>query len=94
MARKRKPVDLKSVLLLDAVILIIITAFILFLETRVTEYTQRENLLKRLDSITETLSTSYQETLEVTEIYQKALEDKAESLAYLMDNEPDLVIDE
>ncbi|MBO4361103.1 MAG: mechanosensitive ion channel [Eubacteriaceae bacterium] len=90
---KKKTLRLRQVLAFDIVILLLMGTFMFVVETRVTEHKQRENLTERLESIQNTFNKSYQETLEVTEIYDQAMQSKAEVLVFLLENEKDVKID-
>ena len=91
---RKKVMKLRDVLLFDALILAVIGALLFLIETRVTEETQKENLIRRLSSITTTFSKSYEETQDVTRLYDDSQMSKASSLAYRLDHEPDFVINE
>ncbi len=86
MKRNRKEVTLKTILLYEAIILLLIGVALFIVETRVTEAAQKKNLIKRLDSLTATFSQSYQQTQELTELYEDMLRSKAGSIAYMLDN--------
>ncbi len=92
MAKKKKTVRLRDVLIFDALILAVIGVILFVIETRVTEETQRENLIKRLTSITNTFTKSYQETQEITQLYDQAMNSKAQSLAFRIDNDEDFEV--
>ena len=89
---KKKPVTLRQILVYDFLILVLMGGFMFFVETRVTEYKQRENLFERLDSIQETFNKSYQETLEVTELYDDSMMARANALTYLMDHDDGFIL--
>ena len=74
MEKKKKIVTLKQLLLYDIIVLLLMGLFMFFVETRVTEHKQRENLAERLESIQSTFNKSYEETIEVTELYDEWLE--------------------
>ena len=90
---KKKTLTLRQLLLYDLVVLFIMGIFMFIVETRVTEYKQRENLNERMESIQSTFNKSYEETLEMTEIYDQSMQAKAEVLVYLMDNDKNVKID-
>ena len=90
---KKKTLTLRQLLLYDLVILFIMGIFMFIVETRVTEYKQMENLNERMESIQSTFNKSYEETLEMTEIYDQSMQAKAEVLVYLMDNDKNVKID-
>ena len=90
--RQKRGISLKHILLFDLAVLLISSMFLFFVETRVTEYKQNENLNERLQSIQETFDKAYEETAEVTELYDQSIQAKAESLAYLLEYEHGLTI--
>ena len=90
---KKKTLTLRQLLLYDLVVLFIMGIFMFIVETRVTEYKQRENLNERMESIQSTFNKSYEETLEMTEIYDQSMQAKAKVLVYLMDNDKNVKID-
>ena len=87
MKKKGKELTLKDMLIYDAIVLLLIGIFLFFVETRVTEYKQRENLFERLDSIQETFNKAYTETQEVTELYDESIVSRAKAIAYLYDTQ-------
>ena len=66
--------------------LLLIAIVIFAAETRVTEIAQLRNLRERLESLTETFNKSYEETLELSNIYNTSQSDKAQSVAYYLDS--------
>ena len=90
---KKKIITLKKLLIYDLVVLLLMGTFMFIVETRVTEYKQRENLSERMESIQSTFNKSYEETIEVTEIYDQSMQAKAEVLVYLLDNDKKVKID-
>ncbi len=91
---KKKVLTLRKVLLFEFVILLIIAGFLFVVETRVTENRQKINLIERLESIESTFSQAYRQTQEVTEIYDNAMQARADSVAYLLDHEPGFKLDD
>ena len=91
--KKKKRITLRQVLIYDLLVIMGMMAFMFIVETRVTEYRQRENLIERLNSIQETFDDSYKATNEVTEIYNDAQLSKLYSLIYVLNRDPDLPID-
>ena len=92
--KKKKIISLKNAILLDLIILAVIGAILFAVETRVTEKAQKENLLERLNSVTDTFVKSYGETSEVTQLYYEGMNAKAASLAYLYDHDENFEINE
>ena len=90
--KNKKKVSLFRIFLLDLTVLLLIGVTLFVLETRITEEAQKKNLVQRLESITATFSKSYEETREVTDLYNMSLKAKVESLAYLIDHEEDVDI--
>lgn len=86
--KQKKGISLRHILLFDAIALIIIGFFLFVVETKVTEYKQNENLTERLKSVQSTFDKAYEETREVTELYDLSIQAKADSLAFLADHEP------
>ena len=68
--------------ILREVVILLVIAIVLFVaETAVTERSMGQNLRERLDTITVTFTKAYEETQELTQLYNKAMKSKAESLA-------------
>ena len=86
MNEKKDRIYFHQALLREIAILIAIIIFLFIAETTVTERSQERNLRERLDTLTVTFTKSYEETQELTDLYNKAMKAKAESLAFLLDN--------
>lgn len=86
--KAKKVLKLKDIMIIEAVILLIIGCFLFVVETRVTEENQKQNLISRLESVEKTFSKSYEETLEITELYDKSMQAKADAVAHMLDVDP------
>ena len=86
MQEKKQTIYFHEAILREIVILVLILIVLFIAETSVTERSQGRNLHERLDSITATFSKSYEETQELTRLYNTAMKAKAASLAYLLDH--------
>ena len=73
--------------ILREIVILLVIAIVLFVaETAVTERSMGQNLRERLDTITVTFTKAYEETQELTQLYNQAMKSKAESLAFLLDH--------
>jgi len=85
--KDKKPTIYLHQALIRGFLLVAVIMVVLFVaETTITERSQSQNLRERLDTITVTFSKSYEETQELTQLYNDAMKAKAESLAFLLDN--------
>ena len=84
--KKKRKISLKRAVGFEIVNLIIIAAILFLAETKITERAQVVNLRERLDNLTETFDQAYNETRELTHIYNQSEQQKARSIAFYLDN--------
>lgn len=90
--KERPTVSFAKALAVGLIILFVIGLLLFIVEYHLTELTQKKDLLQRVDTIAETFSKSYEQTLEVTELYDSGMQAKADSVAYLLDHADSRVI--
>ena len=84
--KKKRKISLKRAIGFEIINLIIIAAILFLAETKITERAQVVNLRERLDNLTETFDQAYNETRELTHIYNQSEQQKARSIAFYLDN--------
>ena len=84
--KKKKKMSFAEYIGFEMFSLLLIAIVIFAAETRVTERAQLRNLRERLESLTETFNKSYEETLDLSNIYNTSQTDKAQSVAYYLDS--------
>ncbi len=85
--KEKKKLTLRSVLIFQAILLLFMGITLFIAETRITERAQLKNLRERLESITATFTKSYEETQEITKMYNDTMNSRVRSLAYLLDRD-------
>ena len=92
--KPKKLMTLRKTMIYEAIILLFIGVIMFVVETRVTENAQKSNLIQRLEILNTTFDKANSETEEITQLYDDDQTQKAVSIAYRIDHDPDFKLNQ
>ena len=92
MQMKKKPINLKQILICDLVVLLLLGVFLYFVEIRATEERMKINLTDRLETLRRAFEKADDDTYDTAYRYELRMNSSAQALAFLYDHEENFTV--